>query len=318
MLAVFFGFLVLVKSADVFSYSAIAISRLLHISPFFIAITLIPLGTSAPELFVSIVAALDGAPLIATGNVIGSNIINITLGIGIAALLAPIIIPNNIFKLELPVLLFSTLILGWMLTDLYLSIWEGVLFIVLIVIVLLVMVLKEQQHKLANNKDQSDCYAQDNILFPLLKQAALFMCAAIILYIGSDIVVWGASGVAEFFGLSKFIVGLTIVAIGTSLPEITVSAINAIKGRYDVVIGNIIGSNNINLLMVLGSVILLQPHSVPEIVLLRDYPVLIASVLLLVVFCYSKIFYSEAKVGRLQSIIFIALYLLSISLLFIV
>ncbi|MDC3221570.1 sodium:calcium antiporter, partial [Gammaproteobacteria bacterium] len=86
-LGVFFGFVLLVKSADVFSASAIAISNLLHISPFLIAITLIPLGTSAPELFVSIVAALDGAPLIATGNVIGSNIINITLGIGIAALL---------------------------------------------------------------------------------------------------------------------------------------------------------------------------------------------------------------------------------------
>ena len=145
----------------------------------------------------------------------------------------------------------------------------------------------------------------------------MFLLSAIALYIGSSIVVWGASGVAQQFGASEFLIGLTIVAIGTSLPEITVSVINTIKGRYDVVIGNIIGSNNINLLMVLGSAIVITPHSVPVTALVRDYPVLLASVICLVVICYWKIACRESTISRLHSIIFIGLYLLSLILVFV-
>jgi len=309
LFAVVGGFAVLMKASDIFCTQAIKLASLAGVSTLLISMTLIPLGTSAPELFVSVVAALDNVPLLATGNVLGSNILNIALGLGIAATIHPIIVNRDIIKLELPIMIMTSLLFGWMIMNLHLSLLNGVLLISGMLLTLVAIIYREKRSQRKNSDTTETAHNSNTRWQQIIIVLGIFIAMGVLLYLSSSAVVWGASGIATYFGVSELLIGLTVVAVGTSLPEITVTAASVIKRHYDVALGNIIGSNNINLLAVLGTTAIIQPHQLPEVTLWRDYLLMLALSLLVGIFCYCKFSKKPAQIKRSHGVLFIAIYL---------
>ena len=262
------GLVILVWSADRFVLGAAATARIMGISPLVIGLTIVSLGTSAPEMFVSTMAALDGAGGLAVGNAIGSNIANIALVLGITALVAAIPIQKKLIKKEIPLLLLVTIIAGLVLADLKLDLFDAIILIITLVVAvyLLFQQSSDSGESIIDEDEQAEIDAMPT------RNAIFWLVAGLIaLMVSSKMLVWGASSIAQAFGISDLVIGLTIVAIGTSLPELAASVASALKGHHDIAIGNIIGSNIFNLLAVLPIPGLIAPLVIDSIVLERDY-----------------------------------------------
>ncbi len=266
------GFAVLTWSADRFVVGASAAARGLGVSTLIIGLTVVGIGTSAPEMLISAIAALDGNPGLALGNAIGSNITNIALILGLTAVLIPLDVRSRIVRRELPVLLAIMLFTLFLLWDLRLGRGDGLLLLAGMALVLVWMGL---QGRSDSAPDIMGAEFEADIPHMGLGRALAWVAVGLVLLLASSrVLVWSVVEVAQALGVSDLIIGLTIVALGTSLPELAASLAGARKGDYDIAIGNVIGSNMFNLLGVLGLAGAIAPMEVASVVLSRDYSVM--------------------------------------------
>lgn len=294
IIAILIGFVGLIWSADRFVIGAAAIAKNMGMAPIMIGLTIVAMGTSAPEIIVSINAALDHAGGLAVGNAIGSNLANIGLVLGITALIAPIPIAPTQVKRELPLLVFATLAAGFLLLDKSLDIIDGVCFLLLLAGIFYYLVTSKAQQPDAEHEADVEHIPE----LPQLRAWLTFIIGLALLIISSKILVWGAMNIAATLGVSELIIGLTVVAIGTSLPELAATVASALKGHHDIAIGNVIGSNLFNLLAVMAMPALISPAALDPSVLSRDYAAMTAITLLLAAILIGHQLYSRHKTAK--------------------
>ena len=310
--AVVAGLILLVWSADKFVIGAAATARHMGMSPLLVGLTIVSIGTSAPEMFVSAMAALDGAGNLAIGNALGSNITNIALVLGITALVAPIPLQKGLLKKELPLLVIVSLLGGVVLFDLTLDMTDAIILIVAFLFALYLMF-----HDSSDSGDaiMDEDEAAEIESTPTGMAVFWLITGLVLLMVASKALVWGATGIATAMGVSELIIGLTIVAIGTSLPELAASVTSALKGHHDIAIGNVIGSNIFNLLAVMPIPGLLAVTAVEPMALYRDYAVMMAVTIALLVFFL--ISYRKGTMGRITGTLLTGSYVAYLGFLFI-
>jgi cation:H+ antiporter len=279
--AIVTGLALLIWSADKFVEGAAALARLLGVSIMIIGITIVGFGTSAPEIVVSIVAVMQNTPDIAIGNALGSNIANIGLILGITAILAPIPIATRLFKTEYPLLILATVVMTWSLYDLTLDIVDGCALLGLLLLILYHLIREHRRHPAAYAKEEHE---SEELVHTMKMPAAIgwLLLGLLVLVSSSKLLVWGATGIALALGISELIIGLTVVALGTSLPELAASIASLRKGKPDLAIGNVIGSNLFNSLAVIGLPALFTTFSIDAAARSRDLSVVIGLTLMLI------------------------------------
>ena len=305
--SIVFGFALLVWSADRFVDGAASTAKHLGMPSLLIGILIVGFGTSAPEMVVSAIAAYEGNPGLALGNAIGSNIVNIALILGITAIVAPIAVNSKIVKKEIPLLLLIVLFTGYLLLDNTLTLFEGVILLAGFFALVLWSVFAAFRSRGDSFEDQMDIELNEDIMS--LKVGIMWLVFGLILLIASSrLLVWGAVGVANSFGVSDLIIGLTIVALGTSLPELAASVIAARKGEHDIAIGNVVGSNMFNLLAVIGIAVIIAPmNSIPLEVLKRDWIIMLLLTIALFVMAYG-FKGRNGRINRVEGTILILCY----------
>ncbi len=301
------GFALLVWSADRFVDGAASTAKHLGMPSLLIGILIVGFGTSAPEMVVSAIAAYEGNPGLALGNAIGSNIVNIALILGITAIVAPIAVNSKIVKKEIPLLLLIVLFTGYLLLDNTLTLFEGVILLAGFFALVLWSVFAAFRSRGDSFEDQMDIELNEDIMS--LKVGIMWLVFGLILLIASSrLLVWGAVGVANSFGVSDLIIGLTIVALGTSLPELAASVMAARKGEHDIAIGNVVGSNMFNLLAVIGIAVIIAPmNSIPLEVLQRDWTIMLLLTIALFVMAYG-FKGRNGRINRVEGTILILCY----------
>ena len=308
--AILAGFVLLIWSADRFVIGASGIALNFGVSPLIIGLTIVGFGTSAPEMIVSGVAAYDGTPNLAVGNAIGSNITNIALVLGITALVSPLLVDSKILKREYPVMFFIMMLVWALLWDGELSRIDGYILIfgmfALMIFITMIGIRGKKQTHASDPLEEEFAEEIPQGMSTSMAFLWLFIGLAVLL-ISSRLLVWGAVNVAHAFQVSELVIGLTIVAIGTSLPELAASIASALKNEHEMAIGNIIGSNMFNLLGVLGIPGIMTGAILEPSVLNRDYPVMIALSVLLFVFAYG--FKGKGRLNRLEGGILLMCYI---------
>lgn len=265
---------------------AVGLAKASGLSPLVIGLTVVSLGTSAPEILVALAAAIEGNPLLAVGNAIGSNIANIGLVLGITAMIAPLPFSQGVLRTELPWLLGATLLTLVLLFDLRLSTLDGLLLLLALGYIL----YRLTHYEGSDDNGVTDALQEELEELPELSMGrAVFWLVAglVVLLVSAELLVWAAVEVAEWLGVSELIIGLTIVAVGTSLPELAATVGAALKGHTDIAIGNVVGSNILNLLAVLAVPGLVSAPEVGIEVLWRDCGMMLALTLALALFAYA-------------------------------
>jgi len=303
--AVIVGFVLLSWGADRTVVGASATARNLGVSPLVIGLTIVGFGTSAPEMLVSGIAAWEGNTGLSIGNALGSNITNIALVLGVTALITPLIVKSDTLRREIPVLLAVNLLAYVLMSDGELGRLDGVLlFGGLILMIYLVVSLAMKSR---SSDPMGDEYAEE-MPDEMSNQKALLwlLLGIVVMLIASRILVWGAVNIAVAFGISDLVIGLTIVAIGTSAPELMATVVSARKQEYDIALGNVIGSNMFNLLGVLALPGLISPGGFLPEVMSRDMPWMIGLTLALFIFSYG--FRGPGKINRLEGAALLGAY----------
>ncbi|NOH80155.1 calcium/sodium antiporter [Vibrio sp. RE86] len=282
------GLVFLVWSADKLVFGAAALARNFGISPLVIGMTILAMGSSAPEMMVSATAALDGKTDTAVGNVLGSNIANIALILGITALIKPLSISSAVLRRELPLMIGVTILAGVLLWDSHLGFYEGVLLFVLFAAFILAMLRISRNEKKNGDVliEEQESEVPEGVSNG--KAALWVVIGLIILPLAADTLVDNAVIIAKHFGMSDLVIGLTIIAVGTSLPELAASLAGVMKGEDDMAVGNIIGSNVFNILAVMGIPGILNPSILSEYAMGRDFWVMLGVSLLLVAMALGK------------------------------
>ncbi|ELJ8874635.1 TPA: calcium/sodium antiporter [Vibrio parahaemolyticus] len=299
------GLVLLVWSADKLVFGSAAIARNVGISPLVIGMTILAMGSSAPEMMVSATAAWDGKTDTAVGNVLGSNIANIALILGITALIKPLSISSAVIRRELPLMIAVTVLAGILLWNSHLGFYEGVLLFVLFGAFLFAMLQisrKEQKSGDAFLEDQESEIPQ-GVSNP--KAIMWVVIGLILLPLAASLLVDNAVIIAKHFGMSDLVIGLTIIAIGTSLPELAASLAGVLKGEDDMAVGNIIGSNVFNILAVMALPGIINPSTLSEYAMGRDFWVMLGVSLLLVAMCLGK----SRSINRLEGAILFTCFL---------
>jgi len=286
-LAIITGFILLVWGADRFVIGAAATARNLGIPPLIIGLTVIGFGTSAPEMLISGLAAAQGNAGLAIGNALGSNIANIALILGVSALVLPLSVDSNTLRREMPLLIGITLLAMLLLWDRDLSRLDGILLFSSLLLVMGWIVRQAISHRNESGDPLADEY-ETELPHDMAPKIALMWLAIglIVLLASSKLLIWGAVAVATAFGISDLVIGLTIVAIGTSLPELAASVMSVLKKEYDLAVGNVIGSNIFNTLGVLALPGLIAPGVIPEAAFSRDLMIVFALTIALLVMAY--------------------------------
>lgn len=295
--ALLIGFLILFKSADLFVVSSVATAKNFSISPMTIGLTVVALGTSAPEIFVAVTSSLQGEPEIAVGNAIGSNIANVGMVLGFTAMLVPLKFRVDILRNDLPILIFVTLCAGASLIDHKLRLWDGLLLLSGLVLFLFRLAMEHRK----SSKTELAAEMSELADIPEMstaKASRMLIISLLLLLLSSELLVWAVIKIAGNLGVSELIIGLTIIAVGTSIPELVVSVTSAIKGQTDLAIGNIIGSNIFNILAVLAIPAIFAPSDLQPLTLWRDYAVMLCMTLALVVFAYG--IRGDSSISRLK------------------
>lgn len=294
------GFILLIKGADFFVEGSSGVAKNLRVPPMIIGLTIVAMGTSAPELAVSTAAALKGSNEIAVSNVIGSNVFNLIVVCGVCAILSPLYIQEKTLKKEFPISILAGLlflVLAWARGTLGRP--EGILFLFLFAVFLGGMVkdaLKARSSKEAAMEEEIKT-------LPAWKCGVYIIGGILAIVLGGDIVVDSASSIAESFGLSQTLIGLTIVAIGTSLPELVTSVVAAGKGENDMALGNVIGSNIFNILLILG-----VSSAITPIKIYKDslYDLLLLTVMSFLVYIFSM---SKKRLNRTEGVFMVIIYI---------
>ncbi len=286
LLAIGTGIGLLVWGSERFVTGAAATARNSGLPPLVIGLTIVGFGTSAPELFVSGMAAWKGNPELAIGNALGSNIANIALVLGVSALITPLMVNSRSLKREYPLMFAVMLLAWWLLHDNELGRLDGSLLLAAALLLLgaVVMIGLNNRHQ----QDPLDDEFRDEIPTTLSSGKALLWLLAglVLLLIGARIIVWGGVEIAQALGISDLVIGLTVIAIGTSLPELATSVMSACKKEHDIAIGNIIGSNMFNLLPVLALPGILAPGPLAAEITQRDFPVMVLLSIALFIMAY--------------------------------
>lgn len=306
ILAVVIGLIVLVWSADKFVEGAASLAATLGVPTLLIGMVIMGFGTSAPEMVVSAIAASKGNPGIALGNAYGSNIANIALILGLTAMLSPIVVKSKILRAELPVLALVTALAAWQLWDGNLS--RNDAFVLLAVFALLMawsifQGMRGNTDNLAIEIDDGEEIKKQ----PVDKSIFWLVTGLVLLVISSDRMVWGAVEIARTFGLSDHIIGLTIIAFGTSLPELAASFAAVKKNEHDLALGNVIGSNLFNTLAVVGIAGVIHPLPIEEDIMHRDMLVMSALTLSLFVLGYGL--KKQGRITRIKGAILVSCYI---------
>lgn len=262
LLLIILGVALLYYGGDLLVAGSLHVSHHFKVSPFVIGATVLAFGTSAPELAVCILASLQEAPEVALGNVIGSNIANVCLVLGTTAVMTPLFIQEDRFKRETPSLALVTALILFLAWDLELTRLEGVFLLILLPVYLWLAFSKkeEKEEKEVTMEEQGKYFAQSGMGAQIL----VIVAGLILLVLGANWLVQGSVSIARAFGISEWLIGITIVAVGTSLPEIVSSLIAAYRGHGEMAIGNIFGSNIFNILMVLGTTAVIHPLQIEE------------------------------------------------------
>ncbi len=304
-LAVISGLVLLLWSADRFVEGAASVARHFGMSALLIGMVVVGFGTSAPEMLVSALASLQGNPGIALGNAYGSNIANIALILGITALVAPIAVTSSVLRKELPILLAVTGFAAWQLMDGQITRIEGFVLLGLFGIVM----GWSCWHGMRASEDAMSAEFEQELVaraMPLGRAVFWLLVGLVVLIASSRLLVWGAVEIARGFGVSDLIIGLTVIAIGTSLPELASSLIAARKGEHDIALGNIVGSNLFNTLAVVGIAGSIHPMTIDPAVLYRDLPVMAALTVSLFVLGYG--WRGRGRINRFEGGLLLAVY----------
>ena len=301
------GLALLVAGAEVLVRGAAKLAAQFGIPPLIIGLTVVAFGTSAPETAVSVQAALNGSGDLAIGNVVGSNIANVLLILGMTALVAPLIVSRQLIRLDVPIMIGASLLTFGLAWDGSLSTLDGAVLFSGVIAYTLFLIISSRKDK----ADEDDEFAKEFGLNEPAKPYAwainlgLIIAGLVLLVTGSNLLVEGAVTMARSLGISELVIGLTVVAVGTSLPELATSVMAAIKGERDIAVGNIVGSNIFNLLCVLGLASLVSPNpiNVAANALAFDFPVMIA----VAVACL-PIFFAGYRINRWEGLLFLTYY----------
>ncbi len=285
------AFIALVWSADKFVYGASSLARNLGVSPMIIGLTIVAMGSSAPEMMVAAAASLQGSPDTAIGNAIGSNITNIALVLGITVLVKPLIVSSSTIKQELPLLLILTLLAYWILSDNFFSFPEGIALMISFFGFISILLIKAiKQRKTSGIDDPMIIEAEQELPEATSTLNAIFwlLSGITLLVLSAHFLVDSAIFIAKAYGISDLVIGLTIIAIGTSLPELAASIASILKKEDDLALGNIVGSNIFNILAVLPFAGIIAPGATNPEASFRDAPVMLAITALLFILCFSR------------------------------
>jgi cation:H+ antiporter len=307
---IFIGFILLVVGGEFLVRSSVALSFKLNLSKLIIGMTVVSFATSAPELLVSVQAALDGSPDLALGNVIGSNIANIALVLGITAVISPLTIDKNFYKMNWPAMMLISLLFYYFLTnDNTISSVEGIILLVFLVVFVYVMIAKAKSDKTVVVEEVDDAL-QETSYFKIFLWLLIGGSA---LYFGSSWLVEGAKDIALNFGVSEGVIGATVIAVGTSVPELAASIIAALKGEKAISLGNLIGSNIFNIGSVIGLTAIITPITAVEPNVLTNvyWMLAVSTVLIPLVFIPNKF-----EISRLKGLFLLATYIVFIYLAF--
>lgn len=300
------GFALLVKGADYFVDGASDIAKKLRIPSIVIGLTIVAFGTSAPELAVSMTAALKGSNDIAIGNVVGSNIFNTLVVLGASAAITPVIVQKSIIKVDYPISLFITLLLGIFCLDkvfgaenMTIGRIDGIILLVCFAGFMYLVI-----HEGLENRDETENSTEQEKVKPVWLTLILTVIGLAGIIFGGDMTVEGAKEIARYFGLSEALIGLTVVALGTSLPELVTSIVASRKGENDIAVGNVVGSNIFNILLILGTSATILPMNVST-TYIYDIGILLAiSVIFFIPIAIKK------KVGRGLGVTMVLTYVL--------
>lgn len=317
IVAIVVGLFLLVWSADRFVDGAVGVARFFGMSTFLIGMVIVGFGTSAPEMVVSILSAMNDTPQLALGNAYGSNIANIALILGVTALIAPVVVQKQAMSRDIPVLIAMTALTVLLLVDGNVSLIDGSVLLVAFVAIMGFNILSELKAKRKRRKSGGASDISEVEEIPAegvsIGKAVLYLLVGLVLLIvSSRMLVWGAVYMAHALGVSDLLIGLTIVAVGTSLPELASSIAAARRGENDLAVGNIIGSNIFNTLVVVGLASVIAPIKAadPE-VMSRDVPIMSALTLLLFLICIPVKKKNGKRVsgfGRIGGALFLSLY----------
>ncbi len=302
IIALLAGFILLIWSADTFTENGAKIANIFKVSPLVIGLLIFGFGTSAPEMLISGLAAIDGNTGLSVGNAIGSNIFNIALVLGISAIISPIKVKSEILKKEWVFLMLTTLIAGLLLWDKYLGLVDGLILISLLIAFLVYTLITDKN----SHSNEFDRFVEKIDKNQTMKTWIMLIVGLVVLISSAKLIVWGGVEVAKFFKVPDLIIGLSIIALGTSLPELAVSITSVLKKQYEMVIGNVIGSNLFNTLAVLAIPGLIHPSKVTDEVITRDYPVMLLLTLLLFILSYK--FHKRHMVNRFEGVVLVSIF----------
>lgn len=302
------GLVLLVAGAEVLVRGAAKLAAQFGISPLIIGLTVVAFGTSAPETAVSVQAAVNGSGDIAIGNVVGSNIANVLLILGLTALVTPLVVSRQLIRLDVPIMIGASLVTFALAWDGELSRLDGALLFSAVVVYTLFLIISSRRDTATDTNDEfAKEFGLDTPAKPHagLINACLVLGGLVLLVVGSNFLVEGAVSLARALGLSELVIGLTVIAIGTSLPELATSIMAAFRGERDIAVGNIVGSNIFNLLCVLGLASLVSPQAiaVSPNALAFDFPVMIA-----VAIACLPIFFAGYTINRWEGLLFLSYY----------
>ncbi|MAR89874.1 MAG: calcium/sodium antiporter [Pseudomonadota bacterium] len=282
IIAIVAGLVLLVWSSDKFVDGAVGLAEGLGMSKAMIGLTIVALGTSAPEIVVSIMSALAKSPELALGNAVGSNIANTGLVLGATALIAALPVKSGLLRQDLPALLAVTAVTGFLCSDYILSRQDGFALLAMLALLMYLMFRYKKEHPY-----EAGAGVEAEVPDVSTGSAVFWFVLGTLVLIGSSrLLVWGAIEVATALQVSEVVIGLTIVAIGTSLPELAASIASALRRHHDIALGNIVGSNILNLLAVLSAGAVIHPIEVTRDTLLRDYGAMVLLTLLLAAFIW--------------------------------
>jgi cation:H+ antiporter len=307
VIAVLVGLAVLVWSADRFVDGAVGVAKFCGISTLMIGMVVVGFGTSAPEMVVSAISAMQDNPELALGNAFGSNIANIALILGFTAVVSPVAVKRVSVLRDLPILMAVTAFAVFQIFDLSVTRLNGILLLAVFAVAMSINVISEKRmHSATETVEQEEK--------PLSLGKAIFwlLLGLLLLVASSRLLVWGAINIAQALGVSDLLIGLTIVAVGTSLPELASSIAAARRGENDLAFGNIVGSNLFNTLLVVGIAAVIKPmESISSAILVRDIPVMAALTLLLFIFGLPLRKNKQGRTGRInrfEGLFFVLVY----------
>jgi cation:H+ antiporter len=297
------GLVILIVGGDYLVKGSSNIAFRLKLSPLVVGLTRVAFGTSAPELLISIQSALKGSPDIAVGNVVGSNICNLALVLGVTAVIYPVKVQSNSIKIDWPVTLGASLLLYIISLDRYIGIYEGLMFVLILIVYLYLIIKQSRKSILALEINKEENNIPESPQKPLWKDILFIVLGCVGLYYGSEWFVGSAKEITIQFGVEERVVGLTIVALGTSLPEMVTAAMASYKGHTDLALGNLMGSNIFNILSILGITGIIKKIHINDQILSIDMWWMIAITIMIL-----PLMIMRREVGRVDGIILLLVY----------